>query len=220
MKMGSDCISPQQVKEFSYFCNRDIILSVWVTLMKIPRHKLTITCLMRRKGSRIIKKHTNKGKGNGKAIHLQAYLGPEGSRRLRLPDFETVGISVRVWVDPRAIVRPEEWCHVSCFALCKKKVQNVYIHWRWSLWAISRQELRLSFKYQTGGKAHPLPLPNTFFFTLYESSVISLCIYHLSQMIFNKIKNSKFNWNILQRRRTLSRIKHWKKYMWNTIKLK
>ena len=28
-----------------------------------------------------------KGKGKGKAIPLQAWTGPEGSRRLRLPDF-------------------------------------------------------------------------------------------------------------------------------------
>ena len=27
----------------------------------------------------------------GKAIPLQAWTGPEGSRRLRLPDFKTVG---------------------------------------------------------------------------------------------------------------------------------
>ena len=50
---------------------------------------------MRRKGGRIIKKHTNKSKGKGKAIHLQAYLGSEGSTGLRLPDFETVGISFK-----------------------------------------------------------------------------------------------------------------------------
>ena len=31
------------------------------------------------------------GKGKGKAIPLQAWTGPEGSRRLRLPDFKTIG---------------------------------------------------------------------------------------------------------------------------------
>jgi hypothetical protein len=30
-------------------------------------------------------------RGKGKAIPLQAWTGPEGSRRLRLPDFKTVG---------------------------------------------------------------------------------------------------------------------------------
>jgi len=29
--------------------------------------------------------------GKGKAIPLQAWTGPEGSKRLRLPDFKTVG---------------------------------------------------------------------------------------------------------------------------------
>jgi len=29
--------------------------------------------------------------GKGKAIPLQAWKGPEGSRRLRLPDFKTIG---------------------------------------------------------------------------------------------------------------------------------
>jgi hypothetical protein len=32
-----------------------------------------------------------KYKGNDKAIPLQAWTGPEGSRRLRLPDFKTIG---------------------------------------------------------------------------------------------------------------------------------
>jgi len=30
-------------------------------------------------------------KGKGKAIPLQAWTGPEGSRRLRMPDFKTIG---------------------------------------------------------------------------------------------------------------------------------
>ena len=31
-----------------------------------------------------------KDKGKGKAIPLQAWTGPEGSRRLRFPDFKTI----------------------------------------------------------------------------------------------------------------------------------
>ena len=30
-------------------------------------------------------------KSKGKAIPLQAWTGPEGSRRLKLPDFKTIG---------------------------------------------------------------------------------------------------------------------------------
>jgi hypothetical protein len=33
----------------------------------------------------------HKQPGKGKAIPLQAYRDPEGSRRLRLPDFKTIG---------------------------------------------------------------------------------------------------------------------------------
>jgi len=31
----------------------------------------------------------HKGKGKGKAVQLQAWSGPEGSRKLRFPDFIT-----------------------------------------------------------------------------------------------------------------------------------
>ena len=35
--------------------------------------------------------NNNNGKGKGKAIPLQTWTGPEGSRRLRLPDFKRIG---------------------------------------------------------------------------------------------------------------------------------
>jgi hypothetical protein len=36
-------------------------------------------------------KWKGKGKGKGKEISLKSWTGPEGSKRLRLPDFTTVG---------------------------------------------------------------------------------------------------------------------------------
>jgi hypothetical protein len=37
------------------------------------------------------KSNGNRSKGKGKAIPLKPITGPEGSRKLRLPDFETMG---------------------------------------------------------------------------------------------------------------------------------
>jgi hypothetical protein len=40
--------------------------------------------------SRVIISFQRDGKGKGKAIPLRAWTGPEGSRKLRLPDFKTI----------------------------------------------------------------------------------------------------------------------------------
>ena len=41
-----------------------------------------------------------KGKGKGKAVPLQAWSGPEGSRKLRFPDFMTTAQGGRKVVSP------------------------------------------------------------------------------------------------------------------------
>jgi hypothetical protein len=178
--------------------------------MKIPRHKLSTTYLVRRKRAELWKSLLIKVKV--KQFLCGPISGPDGSRRLRLSDFETVGISLRAWVDPRTMVRPEGWCHISCVTLCKKK-----------------QLFSFRMSISTGGGAYgrlpvrdwgspsntrhresvppPPPYPTANYF-LYQSSLVYLYLYHLSQTIFIKSKYTKFNCNIQQRRRTLSRIKH------------
>jgi len=39
----------------------------------------------------VLTEHAKDGKGKGKPIPLQAWTCPEGSRRLRFPDFTTIG---------------------------------------------------------------------------------------------------------------------------------
>jgi len=49
------------------------------------------TSRMRKAITRVGSQRHSKRKDKGKAFPLQAWTGPEGSRRLRLPDFKTIG---------------------------------------------------------------------------------------------------------------------------------
>ena len=86
----------------------------------------TVTCM----NKDILKDYSSCWHVKGKAVPLQSWTGPEGSRKLRFPDFVTTAkdggrlsplrtghlypqeifpvlISVRGWIDPRFIVRSE-----------------------------------------------------------------------------------------------------------------
>jgi hypothetical protein len=102
-----------------------------------------IRCNMREKKSRFIQAHRNFSLyyykhlvKEGKAVSLQTWSGPEGSRKLRFPDFVTTAqdggkvvrpthrphlpqkmllvlISVRGWVDSKAIMRLEGFMSIK-----------------------------------------------------------------------------------------------------------
>ena len=103
---------------------------VWISIVQIPKFRRYCTCCVCLYDSK------------GKAVPLQAWRGPEGSRKLRLPDFVTtaqdvgrlsalhtgrlypqeillVQISVRGWIDPRATVRSKgSWDRTSDLPIC------------------------------------------------------------------------------------------------------
>ena len=62
-----------------------------VTLDWLTRIKLTNKLYSKGKVVCCCSCHEDKGKGKGKAIPVQASTGPEGSRKLRLPNFKTIG---------------------------------------------------------------------------------------------------------------------------------
>ena len=62
-----------------------IPVSMWIKYVNFPKHCRHCVEIITNLIYKIYLKY--KGKGKGKAIPLQAWTGPQGSRRLRLPDF-------------------------------------------------------------------------------------------------------------------------------------
>jgi hypothetical protein len=67
------------------------IFMQWCNLQSHNKHRRACLQSLFVASNAVTEMKTYKGKGKGKAIPLQAWTGPEGSRRLRLPDFKTIG---------------------------------------------------------------------------------------------------------------------------------
>ena len=58
---------------------------------------------------------TDKGKSKGKAIPLQAWRGPEGSRRLRFSYFKTIGTGCQPYATlPQGNIPGTHFCYWLC----------------------------------------------------------------------------------------------------------
>jgi hypothetical protein len=73
---GKILLPLRESKEIASVCPTNSVLVLWTT----PCQHLDIT-----------ERKESKGKDKDKAISSQAWTGPEGSRRLRFPDFKIIG---------------------------------------------------------------------------------------------------------------------------------
>ena len=59
-----------------------------IYIYDISRLRVKVTCVLKKPAAYTF---VARRRGKGKATPLEAWTGPEGSRRMRLPDFKTIG---------------------------------------------------------------------------------------------------------------------------------
>jgi len=82
------------------------------------------------------KSNGNRSEGKGKAIPLRPITGPEGSRKLRLPDFETVGTwrRYRPSLPPENILSTQFCCRLIRPQRHSAAVMNMWVKIPVNLW--------------------------------------------------------------------------------------
>jgi len=99
LPLTSKAASPTNVPKVPIFCGvmACILAELWRSFDKYIASILILTC-----------------KAQGKAIPVQAWTGPDGSRRMRLPDFKEVSLSAlgtgRLYPPPQGNISGTHFC--------------------------------------------------------------------------------------------------------------
>ena len=99
-----ECIMRDPIN-YGYFISATFVTSLNCTVLlclyhcclyslSFPFHVVSLSHSSFYSLSLLLFRSTEISRGKGKAIPVQAWTGPEGSRRLRLPDYMTLGMNV------------------------------------------------------------------------------------------------------------------------------